>query len=226
MLAAYIGGHGLESIQALIVAVCVLIVVFWRIALTLLLAVAAPTRRVHGFADGLAGAGWCRVSLLPRPRCARPSWCRSRCRAAPPASIVTEGLGGPAASGRHRHRADHAIRLRLWPGAGAARRRCHALVRFRVVHAPSYRPADFAYAPGVCYPVASSKAPLAVQEAVIRLNFVPGSPARQHLEFVIHPAAMPAGSVLYMSTATIYGSGKYPSRAFTVWVLKQGRQPA
>lgn len=85
---------------------------------------------------------------------------------------------------------------------------------------------DFAHAPGVCYPVASSKAPLAVQEAVIRLNFVPGSPARQHLEFVIHPAAMPAGSVLYMSTATIYGSGKYPSGAFTVWVLKQDRQPA
>ncbi len=41
MLAAHIGGHGLESIQALIVAVCVLIVVFWRIALTILLAVAA-----------------------------------------------------------------------------------------------------------------------------------------------------------------------------------------
>jgi hypothetical protein len=41
MLAAHTAGHGLESIQALIVAVCVLIVVFWRIALTMLLAVAA-----------------------------------------------------------------------------------------------------------------------------------------------------------------------------------------
>ena len=101
-----------------------------------------------------------------------------------------------------------------------------ALIRARVVHDPSYRPADFAHAPGVCYPVARSKAPLAVQEAVIRLHFAPGSPAQQHLEFVVHPAAMPAGSVLYVSTATIYGSGKYPSGAFTVWVLKQDRQPA
>ena len=41
MLAAHMAGHGLESIQALIVAVCVLIVVFWRIALTMLLAVVA-----------------------------------------------------------------------------------------------------------------------------------------------------------------------------------------
>jgi len=41
MLAAHIAGHGLESIQALIVAVCVLIVVFWRIALAILLTVTA-----------------------------------------------------------------------------------------------------------------------------------------------------------------------------------------
>jgi hypothetical protein len=52
------------------------------------------------------------------------------------------------------------------------------------------------------------------------------SDADQHLEFVIHPSAMPAGSVLYVSTATIYGSGQYPSGAFTTWVLKRDRQPA
>ena len=67
---------------------------------------------------------------------------------------------------------------------------------------------------------------MAVQEAVIRLHFAPGSPSQQHLEFVIRPSAMPSGSVLYVSTATIDGSGKYPSGAFTVWVLKQDRQPA
>jgi hypothetical protein len=39
MLAAHIAAHGLESIQALIVAISVLIVIFWRIALKMLLIV-------------------------------------------------------------------------------------------------------------------------------------------------------------------------------------------
>jgi hypothetical protein len=47
---------------------------------------------------------------------------------------------------------------------------------------------------------------MAVQETVIRLHFVPGSASQQYLEFVIHFLAMSAGSMLYVSTATIYGS--------------------
>jgi hypothetical protein len=39
MLATHIAAHGLESIQALIVAISVLIVIFWRIALKVLLIV-------------------------------------------------------------------------------------------------------------------------------------------------------------------------------------------
>jgi len=41
MLAANSIAHGLESIQALIVAICVLMITFWRTALKVLLAVAA-----------------------------------------------------------------------------------------------------------------------------------------------------------------------------------------
>jgi hypothetical protein len=35
MLAAHSAVHGLQSIQVLIVAICVLVVVFWRIALVI-----------------------------------------------------------------------------------------------------------------------------------------------------------------------------------------------
>lgn len=41
MLAAHSAGHGLESVQALIVAICILAVIFWRPVLKVLLAVAA-----------------------------------------------------------------------------------------------------------------------------------------------------------------------------------------
>jgi hypothetical protein len=45
-------------------------------------------------------------------------------------------------------------------------------------------------------------------------------------ESVIHPSAMPQGSVLYVSTVLIHTGSPGPAGAFTVWVLKQDRLPA
>jgi hypothetical protein len=44
--------------------------------------------------------------------------------------------------------------------------------------------------------------------------------------FIIHPSAMPQGSVLYVNTALIHTGSPRPAGAFTVWVLKQDRLPA
>ena len=41
--------------------------------------------------------------------------------------------------------------------------------------------------------------------------------------FLIHPSAMPPGSVLYFSTVLIHTASPRPAGAFTTWVLKQDR---
>ena len=101
-----------------------------------------------------------------------------------------------------------------------------AVVRYQVVNDPSYQVGDPGNAPGVCRPVASSLVPLAVQEAVISLHRIPAANGTEEAFFVIHPSAMPPGSVLYVSTALIHTSSPRPSGAFTTWVLKQDRLPA
>jgi hypothetical protein len=110
-----------------------------------------------------------------------------------------------------------------------------ALVQFSVVNDPSYRVGHPAQAPGLCMPQPSSLEPPAVQAAVVTLRTSVTGAGRQ-AEFVIHPSAMPPGSVLYISNVTINGvtvngvtvNGRVPQVwAFTTpKVLNQDHLPA
>ena len=99
-----------------------------------------------------------------------------------------------------------------------------ALVRFQAVYAPSYQVTDPGNAPGVCLPPASSEVPAAVQAAVISLHRFTTKKGKG-AEFVIHPSAMPTGSVLYVSSATILTSSPGRTGAVSIGVLKQDRLP-
>jgi hypothetical protein len=63
-----------------------------------------------------------------------------------------------------------------------------------------------------------------VQAAVISLR-ITAARIGKDAEYVIHPSAMPAGSVLYVSTATINTDSPGRTGAFSLGVLKQDRQP-
>jgi hypothetical protein len=99
-----------------------------------------------------------------------------------------------------------------------------ALVRYRVVNDPSYQVTDPGEAPGVCRPAASSEVPAAVQAAVISLRLT-GVKGGKDAQYVIHPSAMPTGSVLYVSSATIDTSSPGRTGAFSIGVLKHDRLP-
>jgi hypothetical protein len=61
----------------------------------------------------------------------------------------------------------------------------------------------------LCRPAPADLEPASVQRAVVRRD-IPGiDPAAHRLAYVIHPAAMPTGSVLYISVVTAPGFGAF-----------------